>query len=93
MTTLERGEHLKRRKEIYEAKYPEAKKGQYGYKGNKVVTKAESEIISFSEATAAKLGVSPRTVQQDGKTQEEIAEAVGCGYSVFLRNGKLAGTE
>lgn len=76
LTTLERGEHLLRRKEIYEAKHPEAKKGQYGHKGNKVVTKAESEIISFSEDTAAKLGVSSRTVQQEVQIAEKLAEDV-----------------
>lgn len=57
--------YLKQRKEIYEAKYPEARKG--GNRGNQYTggKPRQSEIISFSQATAAKLGVSPRTIQQE----------------------------
>jgi len=67
LTILERGEHFLRRKEIYEARHPEAKRGQYGGGRDGVGTKrrTESETISFSADTAAKLDVSPRTVQQE----------------------------
>ena len=47
LTVLERAEHLRRRKEIYEAKHPEARRPQGGRRPK------NSEIISpFSEATA-----------------------------------------
>ena len=64
LTVLERAEHLKRRKEIYEAKYPETKHG-----GDRRSEEAKSRrndfvlIPSFAEDTAAKLGVSPRTYE------------------------------
>ena len=71
LTTLERAEHLKRRKEIYEAKYPTTKRPQGGRRPK------NSEIISpFSEDTASKLGVSPRTVQQEVQIAERIAPEV-----------------
>jgi hypothetical protein len=55
--------HLKRRKEIYEARYPEARRGN---------TKERAEVKrndfalqpSFADDTAAKVGASPRTIQQ-----------------------------
>lgn len=76
LTVLERAEHLKRRKEIYEAKYPEAKKG--GDRGNQYTggKPRQSEIVSFSQATAAKLGVSPRTIQQEVQIAERLADDV-----------------
>jgi ParB family chromosome partitioning protein len=54
LTVLERAEHLKRRKELCEAKYPETKKG--GDKGNQYTDgkPRQSEIISFSQDTANK---------------------------------------
>ena len=52
LTVLERAEQLKRRKEIYEAKYPESKRPQGGRKPKNV------DIVSaFSEDTASKIGV------------------------------------
>jgi N6-adenosine-specific RNA methylase IME4/ParB-like chromosome segregation protein Spo0J len=76
LTVLERGETLKRRKEIYEAMYPESKKGQYGKKGTDIKRKAENEIISFSEDTANKTGFSSRTVQQEVQIADKIDEEV-----------------
>jgi len=65
LTVLERGQHLSRRKELYEAKNPETKQGaQGGGKGGKGTRrKTENEKISFSVDTAAKMGVTPRTIQ------------------------------
>ena len=65
LSTLERAEHLGRRKEIYESIYPETKRGGLPGKagGGK---KAKSEIISsFAKDTASKTGRSERTVQQE----------------------------
>ena len=45
-----------RRKEIYEAMYPESKKGQYGKKGTDIKRKAENDIMSLSEDSATKTG-------------------------------------
>lgn len=74
---LERAEHLKRRKEIYEAKYPEAK-AEERKKAN--LKQYRSEIISprnsFTTDTAAKLGVSLRTVQQEVQIAEKLAPEV-----------------
>jgi len=66
-----RGDLLVRRQEIYDEKHPEAKKGQYGYKGTEV-KKAENEIISFSEDTATKTSVSQRTIQQEMQISKNL---------------------
>jgi hypothetical protein len=66
LTVLERAEHLKRRKEIYEAKYPETKAGvRRAYGMHKALGHDVDEIISptFVEVAAANLGVSPRTYE------------------------------
>jgi N6-adenosine-specific RNA methylase IME4 len=76
LSYLERAEHLARRKEIYEALYPEAKKGLYGHKGTQVITKAENEIVSFSEDTATKTGLTPRSIQYDVQIATQIAPDV-----------------
>jgi len=68
LTVLERAEQLKRRKEIYEAKYPESKAGVKRAIGmHKALGYNVAETISatFTEDTASKIGVSPRSVQRD----------------------------
>lgn len=63
LTVLERAEHLKRRKEIYEARYPEARATTGRELANKRWHASEKiSPASFSEATATNLGVSPRTL-------------------------------
>ena len=64
----DRGEHLKRRKKIYEDKYPEARQG--GDRGKNQYSQWQNEIISscqpsFAEDTASKLNITERTVQQE----------------------------
>ena len=74
LTTLEEGEQLSRRKEIYEELYPETKHGstlkQYqeidrdaklASRGN---TEEDENILSFAEDTAKKTGTSKRTVSR-----------------------------
>jgi len=66
LTVLERAEQLKRRKEIYEAKYPESK----AKTGRELVerrwhTGDTMSPVSFTEDTASKIGVSPRTIRRD----------------------------
>ena len=104
LTVLERGQHLSRRKELYEAKNPETKHGGAPGKagggkvakvdklstfasdekaqGKETKRKTENEKISFSADTAAKMGVTPRTIQMatriaqdiDAEVQEIIAD-------------------
>jgi ParB-like nuclease domain len=62
LTVLERGEHLARRKEVYEALYPQTRGGVAGGKARQG---AANEIRSFADDTARKTGQSPRTIQQD----------------------------
>ena len=79
LTVLERAEQLKRRKEIYEAKYPESRAGVKRAIGmHKVLGHNVSDIVSptFTEDTASKIGVSPRSVQRDVQIAEDLAEEV-----------------
>lgn len=73
LTVLERSESLKRRKEIYEAKYPETRRG-----GDRKSEEAKSKrkdfalIQPFSTDTAAKIGVTPRTVQHEVQIADKL---------------------
>jgi hypothetical protein len=66
---LERAELLKRRKEIYEAKYPESKAGvrralgMHRALGHNVAEKISA--TSFTEDTAQKIGVTDRTIRYE----------------------------
>ncbi len=65
---IDRGEHLKRRKEIYEAIHPETKAGQSQSIGmNKSLGNNVTEIISptFVDDTAKKTGVSTRVIHEE----------------------------
>lgn len=75
LTVLERAEHLKRRKEIYEALHPEAK---HGNTKERAEVKRNDFVLppSFAADTAAKTGVTERTVQQDVQIAAKIAEPV-----------------
>jgi len=72
LTTLEQGEYLKRRKEIYELKYPETKAGVAGGKASQEaqnlpnsnnINDRTKEIISFVDSTAAKTGLSSKSIR------------------------------
>src|SRR5262249_38167042 len=79
LTVLERAEHLKRRKEVYEALYPEATAGQSKARGmNRALGHNVSKIISptFTADTAKKTGVTRRTIQQDLQIATRLDEAV-----------------
>lgn len=76
-----RAELLKRRKALYEAKWPETKKPQGGH------PKKNSEMISpFSEDTAAKTNQTARTIQQE----IQIATALSDEVKETLRDTKVA---
>jgi hypothetical protein len=67
LTALERGEHLLRRKQIYEELYPEAKhEGAPGKRGGGK-TARDATVASFAEDASAKTGLSIRTIQDDVK--------------------------
>lgn len=67
LTVLERGEHLLRRKEIYEQLHPQTKQGGApGKKGGGKQAK-DATVASFAEDTSKKTGLSIRTIQDDGK--------------------------
>jgi hypothetical protein len=80
LNVLERGEQLKRRKDLYEAMYPETKAGVAGaIKSNKAqgnLTSADSAVASFVKDTAAKTSKSSRTISEDVQIANRISEPV-----------------
>lgn len=70
LSVLERGEHLLRRKRLYETKHPETRRGVAGGKARQG---AAMEIASFADDTAAKMGVTSRTIRQEVQITEKIA--------------------
>lgn len=80
LTDLERAEALAERKRLYEALHPQARTGPGRPPKN-------NETVSpFSVDTAAKLGVSPRTIQQDVQIAGRLTPAV----RDLIRNTPLA---
>ena len=78
LSTIEYGELLERRKEIYEFLYPETKAGlsqAVGMNraiGKHVTDKMSSTSRSFARDTAGKLGVSVRTVERTMQTMKGL---------------------
>ena len=68
----DRGDVYMRRKAIYVELHPETRVGATGYKGGKIV---ESDTMSFSKDTAAKTGVSPRTVEREIQLARDLTPA------------------
>jgi hypothetical protein len=96
LTVLERSEHLKRRKEIYEAIHPETRHGGTG-RGrpkNRVADSATLSASSFVDDTAKKTGRGARTVREEVQIAEslddETKEAVR-GTSIENRKTDLLG--
>ena len=73
LSTVEYGELLLRRKEIYETLHPEAKNGG-DRKSEKIrTTKCRSDLeMSFAQDTADKLGVSKRTIERQIKVAKDL---------------------
>ena len=65
-------EHLKRRKELYEARGPETKAGVAGGRGRE---KIASEIISFAIDTATKTGVRSCMKQEGRRRSTTVANS------------------
>jgi hypothetical protein len=75
LTELERGEHLQRRKAIYEQMCPETRQG--GLPGAPGGGKAKTaNLAGFGTDTAAKTGISERTIRRDIRRASEIDHAV-----------------
>lgn len=80
LTVLERGEQLKRRKEIYEALHPESKKDVRG--GHAKAAKsanadsAQAPAETFTKDTSAKTGKSQRVIQEEIQIADKIAPEV-----------------
>jgi phage N-6-adenine-methyltransferase len=73
LVVLERGEQLKRRKEIYEEIHPETKANVIG--GIKRQDSA-SELNSFAKDTSEKTGISQRVIQQEIQIARDIDDSV-----------------
>lgn len=73
LTMLERAEHYCRRKQLYEVKHPQTRRGVAGGKARQ---DSATEIISFADETAAKTGVTPRTVRQEVQIASQLNEHV-----------------
>lgn len=72
----ERGDLLKRRKEIYEEMHPETKNGQHGNKGGKIVEKTESALSSFVKDTSQKTGKSESVIKEEIRISKNIAPEI-----------------
>jgi DNA modification methylase len=86
LDVLERSGHLARRKEIYEALFPETKHG-----GDRRSEEARSkrnnfDLKSFAEDTSEKTGVSSRTVEQE----VQIASGLAAETKRIIRKTPLA---
>ena len=80
LSMIEYGELLERRKEIYESLHPETKAGQAQAAGmnraigNNVTDKMSATLKPFSQDTAGKLGVSPRTIERTIQMMNGLTE-------------------
>lgn len=80
LSTIEYGELLERRKEIYESLYPETKAGLSQAAGmNRATGKHVSDKMSvtsksFAQDTAGKLGVSVRTIERTMQTMKGLTK-------------------
>lgn len=76
---IDRGIHLKRRKEIYESLHPESKRIEKIKKNLKQFSDNETvspSVKSFTEDTAIKTGVSKRTIEQEIQIIENVDEEI-----------------
>lgn len=77
LTALEEGEQLAERQSIYQALYPETRRGVAGAKARHG---SANEVLSFAEDTAAKTGQSTRNVQRKisivDRLYDEVKDAI-----------------
>jgi len=72
---IDRGDHLKRRKEIYELKYPETKREATLKQYRKVETTERTEP-SFVKDTAQKIGQSESTIKQEIQISSNLSSEI-----------------
>lgn len=94
LSYIEKGDHLKRRKEIYEELYPESKAENIRnaeLKQNRGdLTAAREKAISFTEDTSIKTGISARTIQKDIQIATNLENVISC---LFVGSNKYLGGE
>src|SRR5262249_47234281 len=73
LTPTQHAQHLARRKELYEAKYPETRAGVAGAEAKH---RGATDKLSFAADTAAKTGQSERNIQRATRRGEKIAPDV-----------------
>jgi len=74
LTVLERGEHLKRRKELYESLHPESKHGFGPGRGR--TGQQTDRPMSFADDTASRTNVHASTVRRDVRIAQSLPEDV-----------------
>ena len=74
LTELERGEHLARRKEVYEVLHPGSRRG--GDRRSEEFQTENSSVRSFAKDIAEKVGVTDRAIRQSIRRVSEIDEKV-----------------
>jgi len=76
LSSAERASHLRRLKEIYEAKFQETRKGAQGGSraGKGTRRRAGSAKSSFSAMTAAKIGRSRRCVEREVRRADQLGD-------------------
>lgn len=89
LSTIEYGELLERRREIYESLYPETKAGAAQAAGmNRATGRHVSDKMSltpksFAQDTAGKLGVSPRTIERTMQTMSGLTQETRAVFRNF----------
>ena len=97
LSDMEYDDLLLRRKEIYEILHPETRQGKRNGQTSKTDTGSVLETKSFSQDTAEKLGVTPRTVERKVQIAKnlipevkEIVDRHGIGFRNALKLSRLA---
>lgn len=89
LSVLERGEHLARRKTVYEGLHPETKQGMRNGQTSKTEIISVLEQPSFATDTASRTGLTDRTIRQEVQIATDIAPDV----KEKIRNTELADTK
>ena len=106
LTVLEQCDQLKRRKELYEALYPETKRGGYARAANDELKHEDindSRVVNdaFSNRAASERKVTPRTIQRavriaerlDADAKSRIADSpIACRFTQLMRLAELEPT-
>jgi N6-adenosine-specific RNA methylase IME4 len=86
LVVLERGEQLKRRKEIYEEIHPETKQGGDKKSEEYKNQTAENAVSSFAEDTSQKTGIPERRIREE----IQIARGIDDSVKDIIRDTEIA---